>query len=272
MGVQPNQFMKAIRHAFTLVELLTVIAIIGVLAALTLAVFGVTKKHMLIVQTRFQENDIVTAIENYESVYGRFPMHKDSQTLASLLVPYDEDLSFGERFATPDPQRVVYTGDYVIIPPPPVWASNSEVISILLDVTNYPGAPGSPEESSNRHHYMNPQRIVFLHAKMSGWQVSMGGPAPPGVGADMMYRDMWGSPYTITIDTSGDGLCRDLFYRTNTVSGGGVSKMMIPDKRTPPFWYYRGKVMVWSPGPDKLIDDQVPANLGVNKDNICSWQ
>ena len=30
--------------------------------------------------------------------------------------------------------------------------------------------------------------------------------------------------------------------------------------------------MVWSAGPDGKIDPTAPANSGVNKDNILSWQ
>jgi hypothetical protein len=34
---------------------------------------------------------------------------------------------------------------------------------------------------------------------------------------------------------------------------------------------FHGKVMVWSAGPDKMIDPGSPANKGANKDNILSW-
>jgi hypothetical protein len=30
--------------------------------------------------------------------------------------------------------------------------------------------------------------------------------------------------------------------------------------------------MVWSAGPDGKMDSTVPANQGLNKDNILSWQ
>jgi hypothetical protein len=35
---------------------------------------------------------------------------------------------------------------------------------------------------------------------------------------------------------------------------------------------YRGKVMVWSAGPDGKIDSSSLANQGVNKDNVLSWK
>jgi hypothetical protein len=30
--------------------------------------------------------------------------------------------------------------------------------------------------------------------------------------------------------------------------------------------------MVWSAGPDGKVNSGIPANTGVNKDNIVSWQ
>ena len=30
--------------------------------------------------------------------------------------------------------------------------------------------------------------------------------------------------------------------------------------------------MIWSAGPDKMIDPNSKANLGANKDNILSWK
>ena len=30
--------------------------------------------------------------------------------------------------------------------------------------------------------------------------------------------------------------------------------------------------MVWSAGPDKLVDPNVKANVGANKDNVLSWK
>ena len=35
---------------------------------------------------------------------------------------------------------------------------------------------------------------------------------------------------------------------------------------------YRGKVMVWSRGPDGKVSSSQPANSGANKDNVVSWQ
>src|SRR5208282_1563779 len=68
--------------AFTLVELLTVIAIIGILAAFLLPVLAQVKKHMLVTKAQLEVGAIATAIEGYESVYGRFPVSDAAQTAA----------------------------------------------------------------------------------------------------------------------------------------------------------------------------------------------
>jgi len=59
--------------AFTLVELLTVIAIIGVLAAFILAVAGGVKKTEYISTATAQMNKIEAALERYKSQYGTYP-------------------------------------------------------------------------------------------------------------------------------------------------------------------------------------------------------
>jgi hypothetical protein len=34
---------------------------------------------------------------------------------------------------------------------------------------------------------------------------------------------------------------------------------------------HNGPVMVWSAGPDKLVDPSAKADAGANKDNVLSW-
>ena len=62
------------RAGFTLVELLTVISIIAILAAMLLPVLAMVKKHALMTKARLEANAIVTAIQGYDSAYGRFPV------------------------------------------------------------------------------------------------------------------------------------------------------------------------------------------------------
>jgi prepilin-type N-terminal cleavage/methylation domain-containing protein len=59
--------------AFTLIELLTVIAIIGVLAALLLSAFGAVKRRSLINHADAEMAQLQTAIERYKAAYGFYP-------------------------------------------------------------------------------------------------------------------------------------------------------------------------------------------------------
>jgi prepilin-type N-terminal cleavage/methylation domain-containing protein len=60
-------------HAFTLIELLTVIAIMGVIAALILPVVGAVKKHQYLYNAQAEMAKLETAIERYHAAYGFYP-------------------------------------------------------------------------------------------------------------------------------------------------------------------------------------------------------
>jgi len=256
------------RIAFTLVELLTVITIIAILASMLLVVLAGARKHAQKVQAKLQENDIVTAIQAYDSAYGRFPVSSNAQAVANSA---NSDFTYGGPFQTPNGIQNLGTpvdssGDVL---------SNNEVIAILMDLTNY---PGTTTPTVNANYVKNPQQTVFLNAKMSGWNPSTGEDPLPGVGTDLVYRDPWGNPYVITMDLNYDEMCRDVFYCTNTISqmNGGTGYNGLVDPTDPTGkdnnFEYRGKAMVWSAGPDKKIDGSVNANSGANKDNVLSWQ
>ena len=108
-----------------------------------------------------------------------------------------------------------------------------------------------------------------------------------GVGPDLVYCDPWGNPYVITMDLSYDEQCNDAFYSqknvsqipnippgTNPTHQLGYNGLVNPNSANPDTdnFLYHGKVMVWSAGPDKMIDSNAKANAGVNKDNVLSWQ
>jgi hypothetical protein len=151
--------------------------------------------------------------------------------------------------------------------------TNNEVIAILMDLVTFPNGTATV----NANHQKNPQQTIFLNAKMSGYDPSK--PDPQG-GVDItgVYRDPWGNPYVISMDLNYDEQCRDLFYCSNAITGTvnpGLNGLISPE--TAPTlakddFQYQGKVMVWSAGPDKMIDPAAHADKGANKDNILSWQ
>ncbi|HXR03984.1 MAG TPA: type II secretion system protein [Verrucomicrobiae bacterium] len=259
-----SNYWRRPRAGFTLVELLTVIAIIAILASMLLVVLSAAKKHALRVQAHTEVVEIANAIEKYDSDYGRFPVSTNAQLAASAA---KSDFTYGWVFNTPSTpcQVETYFTSGVI-------QSNAEVIAILMDNTTL-------ANGVNTNHVKNPQQTIFLNARMSGYDPSVDkGQAPGGVDVNGVYRDPWGNPYIISMDLSYDESCKDSFYCRTLVSNSaglnsnpGLNGLVNPNNSKDNFQYH-GKVMVWSAGPDGQIDPRSNANAGVNKDNVLSWQ
>jgi hypothetical protein len=143
-------------------------------------------------------------------------------------------------------------------------------MAVLMDMETYQN--GNP--TINMKHVKNPSQIQFLQAKFSGNTTFS------GVGTDGVYRDPWGNPYIISIDTNNDDKCRDAFYRLQKVSQTqpgspvgyfGLANAIDPNGNGNHF-EFGASVMVWSAGPDGRIDTNNDADHGANKDNVLSWK
>ena len=242
-------------YGFTLVELLVVIAIIGILAAMLMpAITGVNRKAKER-KAKIEVQNIATAIESYDSAYGRLPVSSTIQTKAG-----GGDFTFGGSLFL----------NLLASPLSPTYnTNNDEVIAILMDTTTN----DITHLGVNFNHVKNPRSTKFLNATPAADATL------PGVGPDGIYRDPWGNPYIISLDLNYDEQCYDQVYgRTKVANSLDINTnpnalvgLINPDN-TPNNFRFHSKVMVWSAGADKQISVNDAANVGVNKDNILSWQ
>lgn len=277
-------------QGFTLIELLVVISIIAILAALLLPALSAVKKKAQIKKVQMEANGIVNAIHTYEADYSKFPVSAGALSAATavpLTAGGPEDFTYGTKgvaCAGPGGTNPVDAGfsvpggtTYAITTPGTYQTNNAEVMGVLLDM-EYWGSVAT----INVGHVKNPQKTKYLNATMAGNNSSA------GIGQDGTYRDLWGNPYIITIDLNFDDKARDAFYRDPNVSqdpadlsgnrglNGLIKKkdssgnpILISGKAV---FEANSPVMVWSAGPDKLIDPNSKATVGANKDNILSWK
>src|SRR5262249_51378249 len=154
-------------RAFTLVELLVVISIIAILAAMLLPVLAAVKKKVQVKNAGMNMNDIVTALAGYEAAYSRFPATKGAMDSAMANAP-GEDFTYGTfslaglKTPTAGPMAILAPR----MPPPGKFyqTNNAEIMAVLLDLENY----GDHTPTINKGHVKNPQRSPFLNARMSG--------------------------------------------------------------------------------------------------------
>ena len=246
---------------FTLVELLVVIGIIAILAAMILPTLGKAKDSAKKAQVRSEMQNISGAVRAYEAEYSRFPIPTQITDQLKTL-----DYTYGTMHMIGNSARRLTNPKGELLPKIAtegrVQVSNAELVAILRAQEKFRN--GRP--TSNRNHRMNPKKVNFLNAK-DVTSTTLG-----GVGSDGVFRDPWGSPYIVTVDANYDGKTIDAFYGQRSVSAAERNEGLNGLSRVKGGYQANAPVLVWSLGPDGLASADEKANQGTNKDNILSWQ
>jgi len=234
-----EQTIRLQHRAFTLVEMLVVIAIIAIMASILVPVVGRAKTKAKVAAARVEMAGLELAIKSYHNNYSRWPVPKNS--VKNVL---------GEDFT--------YDSNGTVSP-----HGNEALMQILMAVDGV----------YNTGHERNPKKNKYIEPKESGETNDL-----PGFSTTGRYHDPFGNEYKISLDLNGDGVCADATYCEKSFSesaGSGLvglvkyeeAKPDAPPPNIPPDVYvYKGEVMIWSFGPDKLKGSVA------RSDNILSWQ
>jgi prepilin-type N-terminal cleavage/methylation domain-containing protein len=95
------------RPAFTLIELLTVIAIMGVIAALIMPVVGAVKKRQYLYNAQAEMEKVATAIDRYKAAYGFYPPDNQQNPINPMINQLYYEL-VGTTNTVPSPGTPVY--------------------------------------------------------------------------------------------------------------------------------------------------------------------
>lgn len=227
--------------AFTLLELLVTIAIIGLLASILIPTIGTARRNAKISMAKSDMASLQAGIAAYVTDYGRFP----SSTAAYLSAA--PDFTYGND--------VIRNGTTY-------EADNRDVMAILTALTTF--RDGSPTVNTN--HHLNPRKSIYFNSKAARTEVGH------GIGPGGVLRDPWGNPYIITLDLNFNRECYDALYRQPAVSQStnGIGREGLAKDSSGEF-YLQDTVMIWSLGPDGLADPNVAADVPPNADNVLGW-
>lgn len=169
--LEMNQLRTTRQRAFTIMELLLVIAIMAVVAGLIVALAGVTGESKKVNRTKAELEALVLLVESYKAKVGVYPPDNPNDvTRHSLLY----ELASAVRTNAPDP---IYATPFPIIPP----IQGSELLG-TFNVNGVVNARdhGSNDPDDNRAHpilkNLTPSQIKNIGGNAFALVVAVDGP------------------------------------------------------------------------------------------------
>jgi prepilin-type N-terminal cleavage/methylation domain-containing protein len=239
---------RAKTRAFTLIELLAVIGIIGILAALLFPAIKLALQKAEIAQAQNDIKNIETAVKSFYTEYGKWPNGNGGTFDFSYGAFGANGSAYGPSHPTPPSVLTGYCENHWLM----------DTLQAIQDNSTLCGNGGTLTSPSTTP--VNSRGIVFINIPAKSLKLSTDNTLNPNPNAPWFdFVDPWGNPYQITVDTAYANTCTNL---ANTVNNSAA----ITPVGTGTFsGCVTNTVAVWSFG--------VPGPYGPHtaKDWITSW-
>ena len=169
------------QQAFTLIELITVIAIISILMALLFPAIAAAKESSRRTKAATVVKDIVNACKNYVQDYGKPPPISTATGGSSTTTPPNTYMSFGD------------TGEGKC------KVDNSQIFDVLRSISRGPNI--NYVMNPRQQKYFEQPKAVDKNLPRDGFTDGSDFAANPG-----QLLDPWGKQYCIVMDTDGDDI------------------------------------------------------------------